>query len=1420
MPQFPLYEEILHDYDAFEYWHPLGIILDQVITDEEVRYDFFGKSHRVADSGYSYMYLNDSLIVPDTDNNEEYAWLNTHMILDYEPETVFFDDFESYTNSTTSGITDVFPSSGGWTFIQKVVNWSDSDYPNGIYRGYRHSGSYSFNLRGRSIIGFPDINLPEGVGYEDLTIEMYLRQPNSIYRLQLGIWDGSNFTTLYTFNNSSTSIEYVRWDFSNYDGTIPSGRLAFRNTISSGSITYSYNYIDDVRITLTPEASLGTHIGNQDDPTYYQWGLEDVINRIDNGDIIRFAVLFNLYYYYDLQQYASWTNFNFDNVWADAVTWYSERTENPAIFPVIDIEDYIQVDLDYHPGFTMSHPGAVYECFRDCPASETYTIRSCNGKDHHNVYTGISRDLLESILRGNPYGLYQIGAPGNVGNTTSLFGSVPYTAPQWPWHEYHYDTNYTNMSGKEHMNEEEYYHNIYIDPDSGDEIDLFSESADTFMNYPVFVTVAGHIYKPQEISDIGPTIADIPDIDYNTSILKPIFISWDDDTCRAFRPESVTVELYILRDNKAYFYQSLDISREQHRENEYVWKRNTTIPIQYSDSTYISWGLIVKPINYGSPSYTTGNPYTVLLPPPGQTVEGVAYGTVAWNADTYVEFQLTNTSGISSSIPVTFRKVWGYVDCSNCHQSVDVAISGEGYTITDYLTPLVVNIGWSKINPDLTNDIHEQEIEGYYGVILHSDNCLEWTFYNFPIEYPDVIPIDNSGVGNLFYFEIDQECINHVGSSVVGFRVKGGWGKYKGKHPIYHGWDGRLCYKWVEHESNFEHYVSGSQEYYEFIRTGWRPYYEGAGVEQAVICQDTGQNPWDPVMFGSTSHTTVGKDHMVHGRSVYDGVIAPLPQKGKVRLYIGTCQVHHQRLSSLGKGFEAATLINDDDELSYNENNVNASPDQYNLPLRIGGDLGALYGITDDMLLNYSLNHDYKWIDDGANWYTIRTRLYNTHDSNSSGWGGLGTGDIGVRDQVYNCHCAGAHGSEIMSDIHDGLEFNFPTSWSYPKRWLLYDADDISNYFDNPNGVGSNLLTEAFFVSPVAFVMCVCYAVYGVPDSPGEQINQTYDSDDVEGTWGDLFDRLFIHMRNVVDASQLEILPPMVDMQYHRTFMDSGLGNTVVSPVGGFGNSRYMPYCRSLLSIDNVFAPFKDMYRNCTDYVYTIYDDVLINKGQKPGMHYYDSMFKGSSISGIDFDIEPANKVAPWGMCRGMFSRCKRIVSISGTLLDDLMGMGPGAFMAMFRDSSTIPFRIPPCDVSDIGFCDMYRNAQGPSSYHNDFCHLPTVKAEDGSYARMFMGSKDYWKIELANDNEYKEWTFTQMMRGSDVRVINLSKMKRWDKRAYAFRNWVYNIYGANITTNPSSGDREFMKLRRLNKIRNRDRIPRKAKKWLVTNIG
>ena len=162
----------------------------------------------------------------------------------------YTENFDSYTNSTTSA-TGVEPRC--WELVQPDVSMTNANRPQLCYNStFAHSGNYSLKLYNRGVYAMPELELEEGLSIKQVKLEMYLRQANANYQLQVGVWeDGGTFVPVATFNNSSTEVEYVTCDFSGYEGL--GGRIAFRNTLGSGSTNFSSNYLDDITLSILCE---------------------------------------------------------------------------------------------------------------------------------------------------------------------------------------------------------------------------------------------------------------------------------------------------------------------------------------------------------------------------------------------------------------------------------------------------------------------------------------------------------------------------------------------------------------------------------------------------------------------------------------------------------------------------------------------------------------------------------------------------------------------------------------------------------------------------------------------------------------------------------------------------------------------------------------------------------------------------------------------------------------------------------------------------------------------------------------------------------------------------------------------------------------------------------------------------------------
>ena len=188
-----------------------------------------------ANYNYSYNYLDD-------------------IVLTYLCEPIippYTENFESYTESTTAS-TGVQPDC--WELVQADVAMTDATQLQLYYKNsFAHSGNYSLKMGYRGIYAMPALS--NDVPMNNVKLKMYLRQPNAAYQLEVGVWDGQEFVPVKRINNSSTDVELVECNFSTYTGN--GHRIAFRNVLGGGAnYTYSYNYIDDIVLTVCNPISL------------------------------------------------------------------------------------------------------------------------------------------------------------------------------------------------------------------------------------------------------------------------------------------------------------------------------------------------------------------------------------------------------------------------------------------------------------------------------------------------------------------------------------------------------------------------------------------------------------------------------------------------------------------------------------------------------------------------------------------------------------------------------------------------------------------------------------------------------------------------------------------------------------------------------------------------------------------------------------------------------------------------------------------------------------------------------------------------------------------------------------------------------------------------------------------------------------
>ncbi len=171
------------------------------------------------------------------------------MTLDNLPYT---ENFEDYTDLL--GETGVEPDC--WSVITEDAALESVTKPQ-LYSNFNTTpgGQYTLRMKNRCVYAMPKLEVATTTseGSSDLVMTLKVRQPNSLYRLQVGVVDEQNvFTPVQTIKCTSTEMQ-------EFTVTIPaftSGRIAFRNTLVPGNgmatdyLDYSYNYIDDITLDL------------------------------------------------------------------------------------------------------------------------------------------------------------------------------------------------------------------------------------------------------------------------------------------------------------------------------------------------------------------------------------------------------------------------------------------------------------------------------------------------------------------------------------------------------------------------------------------------------------------------------------------------------------------------------------------------------------------------------------------------------------------------------------------------------------------------------------------------------------------------------------------------------------------------------------------------------------------------------------------------------------------------------------------------------------------------------------------------------------------------------------------------------------------------------------------------------------------
>lgn len=197
-----------------------------------------------------YMYVR---ALCSADETSEWSNMGTFRTLCDATALPYVENFDNWTTSTTS-TTHVMPDC--WTLTSFDVAQDASSQPQIYYNNPTsttqncRTSPYSLRLYYRGITALPVIN----TDVQNTVLKFWVKQTASSYLMVVGVLsdvnDPSTFVAIDTIRNTNTTdFQQHEVFFNNYTGN---GRhIAFRN-ISTANYSYSYNYIDDIELTLLP----------------------------------------------------------------------------------------------------------------------------------------------------------------------------------------------------------------------------------------------------------------------------------------------------------------------------------------------------------------------------------------------------------------------------------------------------------------------------------------------------------------------------------------------------------------------------------------------------------------------------------------------------------------------------------------------------------------------------------------------------------------------------------------------------------------------------------------------------------------------------------------------------------------------------------------------------------------------------------------------------------------------------------------------------------------------------------------------------------------------------------------------------------------------------------------------------------------
>ena len=169
------------------------------------------------------------------------------------------ETFETY---TTDYHLYTFVTPDCWTVAHEYTSASinhiglEADTLPQLYRAFNHTpdGHYSLRMKFRSILAMPELD--GSVDLNRLRLQMYVRQPQTYYKLQVGLMtelgNPDSFVPVALVNNGDKTMTYFECGFKSALESLGDYEhlyIAFKNIGGSANDPYCSNYLDDITLT-------------------------------------------------------------------------------------------------------------------------------------------------------------------------------------------------------------------------------------------------------------------------------------------------------------------------------------------------------------------------------------------------------------------------------------------------------------------------------------------------------------------------------------------------------------------------------------------------------------------------------------------------------------------------------------------------------------------------------------------------------------------------------------------------------------------------------------------------------------------------------------------------------------------------------------------------------------------------------------------------------------------------------------------------------------------------------------------------------------------------------------------------------------------------------------------------------------------